>query len=275
MEPLITIYIPTYNRLELLKRAVQSVQEQTYKNIEMIIVDDHSSDGTQAYLVDLAKNDSRVRFFLKAENSGACVSRNIAIDLAIGEFITGLDDDDYFLPQRIELFVDYWKNKKRANSIALFTSNIKSKRDVKTKKDSFFSKKYFKKNDLLFANYIGNQIFTETETLKKVSGFDANFLMWQDLELWYRIGDLGDFERVGAATYFFDTSHLYGRISEAKSEKIFNTVNQFSSKNRLSGFKRRMLNNHLYNYKIIPKDYFSNFMKGFFKISIIMRNFFK
>lgn len=275
MEPLISVYIPTYNRLELLKRAVQSVQNQTYKNFEIIIVDDNSSDGTQDFLVGLAKVDSRIRYFFKDKNSGACVSRNIAINLAQGELITGLDDDDYFLPHRLEFFLDYWVNKKREDSIALFTSNIKSEKSNHAKEHSLFSKKYFKKDDLLFANYVGNQIFTETKTLRQVSGFDESFCMWQDLELWYRVGDLGNFEHVDKPTYFFDTSHLYGRISEAKSEKIFKTVEQFSEKNQLNNFKKRMLNNHLYNYKVIHKDRFANFIKEILKLSIIMRNFFK
>ncbi|MEK5767478.1 glycosyltransferase [Acinetobacter schindleri] len=275
MEPLISVYIPTYNRLELLKRAVQSVQNQTYKNFEIIIVDDNSSDGTQDFLVGLAKVDSRIRYFFKNKNSGACVSRNIAINLAQGELITGLDDDDYFLPHRLEFFLDYWVNKKREDSIALFTSNIKSEKSNQAKEHSLFSKKYFKKDDLLFANYVGNQIFTETKTLRQVSGFDESFCMWQDLELWYRVGDLGNFEHVDKPTYFFDTSHLYGRISEAKSEKIFKTVEQFSEKNQLNNFKKRMLNNHLYNYKVIHKDRFANFIKEILKLSIIMRNFFK
>lgn len=275
MEPLISVYIPTYNRLELLKRAVQSVQNQTYKNFEIIIVDDNSSDGTQDFLVGLAKVDSRIHYFFKDKNSGACVSRNIAINLAQGELITGLDDDDYFLPHRLEFFLDYWVNKKREDSIALFTSNIKSEKSNQAKEHSLFSKKYFKKDDLLFANYVGNQIFTETKTLRQVSGFDESFCMWQDLELWYRVGDLGNFEHVDKPTYFFDTSHLYGRISEAKSEKIFKTVEQFSEKNQLNNFKKRMLNNHLYNYKVIHKDRFANFIKEILKLSIIMRNFFK
>lgn len=275
MEPLISVYIPTYNRLELLKRAVQSVQNQTYKNFEIIIVDDNSSDGTQDFLVGLTKVDSRIRCFFKDKNSGACVSRNIAINLAQGELITGLDDDDYFLPHRLEFFLDYWVNKKREDSIALFTSNIKSEKSNQAKEHSLFSKKYFKKDDLLFANYVGNQIFTETKTLRQVSGFDESFCMWQDLELWYRVGDLGNFEHVDKPTYFFDTSHLYGRISEAKSEKIFKTVEQFSEKNQLNNFKKRMLNNHLYNYKVIHKDRFANFIKEILKLSIIMRNFFK
>ncbi|WP_436917399.1 glycosyltransferase family 2 protein [Acinetobacter schindleri] len=272
---LITIYIPTYNRLELLKRAIQSVQNQTYKNFEIIIVDDNSSDGTQEFLEKIARKDSRIRHFLKDKNSGACISRNIAINMAKGEFITGLDDDDYFLPQRLELFIDYWMNKKRANSIALFTSNIKSHKNNKLKKDNLFSKKYFKKGDLLFANYIGNQIFTETKTLRQVCGFDESFCMWQDLELWYRVGDLGNFEHIDTPTYFFDTSHLYGRISEAKSEKIFETVQQFSKKNKLNKFKQKMLNNHLYNYRVIHKDSLANLIKEIFKLVIIMRNFFK
>ena len=275
MEPLISVYIPTYNRLELLKRAVQSVQSQTYKNFEIIIVDDNSSDGTQDFLVGLTKVDSRIRYFFKDKNSGACVSRNIAINLAQGELITGLDDDDYFLPHRLEFFLDYWVNKKREDSIALFTSNIKSEKSNQAKEHSLFSKKYFKKDDLLFANYVGNQIFTETKMLRQVSGFDESFCMWQDLELWYRVGDLGNFEHVDKPTYFFDTSHLYGRISEAKSEKIFKTVEQFSEKNQLNNFKKRMLNNHLYNYKVIHKDRFANFIKEILKLSIIMRNFFK
>ena len=275
MEPLISVYIPTYNRLELLKRAVQSVLNQTYKNFEIIIVDDNSSDGTQDFLVGLTKVDSRIRYFFKDKNSGACVSRNIAINLAQGELITGLDDDDYFLPHRLEFFLDYWVNKKREDSIALFTSNIKSEKSNQAKEHSLFSKKYFKKDDLLFANYVGNQIFTETKTLRQVSGFDESFCMWQDLELWYRVGDLGNFEHVDKPTYFFDTSHLYGRISEAKSEKIFKTVEQFSEKNQLNNFKKRMLNNHLYNYKVIHKDRFANFIKEILKLSIIMRNFFK
>ncbi|PLL70465.1 hypothetical protein CWN62_29695, partial [Klebsiella pneumoniae] len=89
--PLVTIYIPTYNRLELLKRALNSVVNQTYKNLEIIVVDDNSSDGTQEFLKNFSKKDPRVSYILKTDNSGACVSRNLAIDKANGLFITGLD----------------------------------------------------------------------------------------------------------------------------------------------------------------------------------------
>ena len=99
-KPLITVYIPTHNRSILLKRAVDSVLRQTYENFEIIICDDGSSDNTADYLVDLASRDHRVKFIRNNEPKGACFSRNRCIELAKGEFITGLDDDDEFVENR-------------------------------------------------------------------------------------------------------------------------------------------------------------------------------
>lgn len=93
---LISIYIPTHNRRKLLERAVKSVQQQTYLNIELIIVDDGSSDSTWDYLNDIANKN--IRIFKHEQPLGACAARNLAIKHAKGKFITGLDDDDEFQP---------------------------------------------------------------------------------------------------------------------------------------------------------------------------------
>lgn len=92
---LVTIYIPTKNRLDLLKRAIKSVRDQTYSNIELIVVDDGSKDGTREYL-EKEHEAGLLRAIFHQESLGACVARNAAIELSQGEFITGLDDDDYF-----------------------------------------------------------------------------------------------------------------------------------------------------------------------------------
>lgn len=120
-QPLVTVYIPTYNRVDLLKRAVESVQAQTYQNLEIIIVDDCSTDFTHQYLQQLANEDKRVKYFIKEKNSGACVSRNIAIENATGEFITGLDDDDFFLESRIDEFM---KKRQYLNKYTFFIVKI-------------------------------------------------------------------------------------------------------------------------------------------------------
>lgn len=247
-QPLVTVYIPTFNRLELLQRAVESVRNQTYKNLEIIVVDDCSTDGTQEYLAQLAKEDSRVRYFLKEKNSGACVSRNIAIENATGEFITGLDDDDYFLEIRIEDFLKNWKQEK--NIHILFSRYIRKTEKGLKIDNRFFLKKIVRSEDLLIENYIGNQIFTKTIFLKDITGFDENLKMWQDLECWYRLlANKYVAKRInGEATYVVDLSHSHERISNASTKKVIETVSYFSLKHDLDLYNYQKLINHTLNY---------------------------
>lgn len=269
MKPLITVYIPTFNRLELLKRAILSVQNQTYKNFEVIVVDDNSTDGTREYLLELSNLDQRIHCFFKNENSGACVSRNIAIENAKGHFITGLDDDDYFYSDRLEKFIEYWNNKKNIKSVALYSPNIQGEHD-----DRFqvHNRILVKPRDLLFGNLVGNQIFAETSLIKEIGGFDVNFPMWQDLDLWYRVAQLGFLERTDRATYFFDTTHLMGRISDNKKNKLKETFELFSKKYNLSKSEVDILSLHLSHYGIKNKNIYLKILKKIHKIILKIRS---
>jgi len=93
------IYMPTHNRVDLLKKAIASLLEQTYQNFKLVVVNDGSSDGTQAYLESLT--DPRISFIEHKTSTGACRSRNDAINTLDTELVTGLDDDDIFLPDRL------------------------------------------------------------------------------------------------------------------------------------------------------------------------------
>lgn len=104
----VSIYISTYNRVNKLKRAIFSVLNQDYTNIEIIVCDDASNDGTEEFMNDLVKFDNRVLYIRNTSNLGACATRNNAINVATGKFITGLDDDDEFMADRVSVFVKYW-----------------------------------------------------------------------------------------------------------------------------------------------------------------------
>lgn len=98
-EPLVTAIITTRNRLNLLKRAVQSVKDQTYGNLELIVVDDGSTDGTN----DWCKNQEFKYIYIDPkESKGGNYARNLGIKAANGEYVAFLDDDDYWLPKKIE-----------------------------------------------------------------------------------------------------------------------------------------------------------------------------
>lgn len=97
--PLVSIIVPTYNRGEYLRQAVESVLAQTYGNLELIVVDDGSTDATPQYLDSLS--DSRVRVVRRAQRSNAAVARNTGLAAARGEFLAFLDSDDLWFPEKL------------------------------------------------------------------------------------------------------------------------------------------------------------------------------
>jgi teichuronic acid biosynthesis glycosyltransferase TuaG len=102
MNALVSIITPAYNSAKFIAETIQSVQNQTYQNWEMIIVDDASSDETEAIVLLFLKKDSRIQFHKLAQNSGPAVARNIGIEKANGDYLTFIDADDIWFPTFIE-----------------------------------------------------------------------------------------------------------------------------------------------------------------------------
>ena len=99
--PLVSVIITTYNRAGLIVRSMKSVLAQTYRNLELIVVDDGSRDNTAELMKGLANMDKRVRYVYQ-ENRGACAARNNGIDHAVGKFIAFHDSDDVWHADKLE-----------------------------------------------------------------------------------------------------------------------------------------------------------------------------
>lgn len=113
-QPLVSIIIPTYNRKRLISRAINSCIQQTYNNIEIIVCDDHSTDGTNEYIKELSKSDSRIIYCKTSlEHKGANAARNVGIQKAKGKYLCFLDSDDELLgnaiADRVEILKKYPK----------------------------------------------------------------------------------------------------------------------------------------------------------------------
>lgn len=98
--PLVSVVIPTFNRKCFLGEAIESVLNQSYKNVEMLVVDDGSTDNTSELMVAYASNP-QIRYF-RQENQGQSVARNLALTHAKGDFICFLDSDNRWLPEKLE-----------------------------------------------------------------------------------------------------------------------------------------------------------------------------
>ncbi|NWK74508.1 glycosyltransferase [Acinetobacter sp. SwsAc6] len=277
--PLVTVYIPTYNRVDLLKRAVESVRNQTYTNLEIIIVDDCSTDNTHKYLKEVSGLDQRIRYFIKEKNSGACVSRNIAIENANGEYITGLDDDDYFLKNRIDLFLDNVCYLKKFKFI--YSSVIYEKNNI-TRKQGSIRLHEVDYNSLIYMNHVGNQIFCKLLTLKE-NKFNTNLAAWQDWYCWMTIlqkGGKGKF--IEGYTYVLDDNDRVRITNRNKDDKIKKVYSQFVNDYKLNFIESRILSANMVPYGInVP--FFCGFILKISDLSFIFRfwywkrifNFFK
>ena len=224
---LVSIYIPTRNRVRSLDKAVESVLSQSYRNVELIVVNDASDDGTQEYLLRKAEMDPRLLPLTNERPCGAAASRNIAILKAKGAFVTGLDDDDCFLPQRISAFMDYWHllTAQGARPACLFAQDICIDsgicRAITRKRSSVTAEQ------LLEYNYIGNQVFAPRDHFLEAGLFDTNMPAWQDLDFLIRLlKRFGTAHLLDAPTYLFDVTMRPDRISlqEKKIRKAFERI---------------------------------------------------
>ena len=111
MEPMVSVVIPTYKRADMLPRAIGSVLTQTYKNIQVIVVDDNNPDSEYrirtAEIMHQFDDDFRVKYVRHEKNMNGSVARNTGIKNADGEIVAFLDDDDFFYHDKIEKQVEY------------------------------------------------------------------------------------------------------------------------------------------------------------------------
>ncbi|WP_337879032.1 glycosyltransferase [Rheinheimera sp.] len=209
---LVSIYIPTRNRPDFLRRAVASCLSQSYQTFEVIIVDDCSDEAFRSEIEAVAAMDARIKLYRLDTPSGACVARNAAISAAQGRFITGLDDDDEFLSWRLEHFVSEW----RKWPVAAF---LCSGYEVVTSKFAYcFGRKSaeLSPEELLMRNSVGNQLFTMTEYLRSIGGFDPAFRSCQDYDCWIRLSQVyGAGRRLASCSYRLRQDHQSERISDS------------------------------------------------------------
>ncbi len=109
VQGLVSIIMPSYNTASYIKESIESVLNQTYKNWELIIVDDCSTDETDKVMETI--NDSRIKYFKNKKNCGAAISRNKALREAKGQWIAFLDSDDLWMPEKLDKQISFMKKK--------------------------------------------------------------------------------------------------------------------------------------------------------------------
>ncbi len=194
-EPLVSVVLPTYNRSASLERAIQSVLRQTESDLELIVVDDCSSEDPQAVVAHAARGDSRVRYVRRPVNGGAAAARNTGLALARGRFLAFQDSDDEWLAGKLER--QLLALKQAGPGTAMCVSGY-----FMSRPDWWYRVCYLGRPNLLYPDDLGRQALenfffpTPTwlvprEVLDKAGRFDEELRCWEDWELAIRIGGHG------------------------------------------------------------------------------------
>ncbi len=197
MRPKVSVIIPTKDRLELLKRSVASVLHQTFANFELYIVNDGSSDGTAQFLSELCIRDSRVKTLDCERSVGAARARNLAINLARGEYICFLDDDDEWYAAKLHrqlLVADKGSmvgclSRRVDGYIALGTFRLNSKDKEIQDFDAPVKTKAMSLNDIFLNNgrITPSSVMIKRDILLSCKGFDESLVASQGRDLFVRI----------------------------------------------------------------------------------------
>lgn len=170
----VSVIIATYRRNETLKRAIESVLNQTYNDIELIVVDDNADAEWNTEVSNIVNIHPAVKYIQNKENKGSAMTRNIGISEAEGEFITFLDDDDIYLPEKIEHQLnDMIKHNADFSVTDLFLYNEKDKLIDKRIRSYItdYSPEQLLKNHLMHHITGTDTLMFKKSYLEKIGGF--------------------------------------------------------------------------------------------------------
>lgn len=194
-KPKVSVIIPTYNRANLISRAIQSVLNQTYQDFEIIVVDDASRDDTKIVVNNF--NDDRIIYIRHEINKGGGASRNTGIKMAQGDYIGLLDDDDEWLPEKLEKQVIKFQDS--SEEVGLIYSGFYY---ILEKNDTVMYEVYPTLSGNVYVELLKGCILGSPTPLIKKSSFekagffDEELPGCQDWDMWIRISKYYEFDYV-------------------------------------------------------------------------------
>ena len=186
--PLVSVIIPSYNRAKTIERAINSVLYQTYHNLELIVVDDASSDHTDEIMNKLKLKDQRIIYIKHKDNMGAAVARNTGIKSHKGEYIAFLYSDDLWLPDKLEKQVNAIERSSSDTGV-VYSAVLRNEGNTVLCKDSCKGGGYgYIYKELLFSNFItSSSILVKSTCFDTIGLWDDNLTCFQDWDLVLRL----------------------------------------------------------------------------------------
>lgn len=217
---LVTICMATWNRAEYIKGAITSVQKQSYKDWELIVVDDGSTDTTQEIIAELSAHDDRIKLVVHQQNQGIGPTRNHALREAHGEFLAVLDSDDEWLSrEKLEEQVDFLRHNPRVVAVGTYASVINQSGDSMRSIQAPDVDSAIRTSILRVNPFVHSSMLMRTASVREVGGYDETFAPLEDYDLWCKLGQQGELANLPEEMTAY-RSHA-GNITKSRRRQAF------------------------------------------------------
>ncbi len=213
---MVSVVLPVYNGEKDLEAAIDSVLQQSYSDLELILVNDCSTDGTADIIRRAAEKDSRVRSITNQTNQKLPESLNIGFRQARGEFFTWTSDDNRYDKDAIRVMVEALEQDKEVALVYCDYTPVDAEGRVLEEYDR--QKEEGNPEDMIRGNQVGACFLYRREIAEKVGEYDKNLFLVEDYDYWLRIFEAGRMIHVNKKLYFYQV-HA-GSLTATRAEEI-------------------------------------------------------
>lgn len=214
MNKLISVILPVYNGEKFLERCIKSVLNQLYKNLELIIVDDASTDNSKNIILKFSKIDKRIKYIFLEKNSGSpAYPHNIGFTASSGNFISYIDQDDEWLPSKLKKQLNHYLNNINKRPIGLVTcysmiiDTIKNSSYISQINHSYNFKEVISNvNNYCSGN---SSMFIPRYVIERIGDRDVNVGVYEDIDFVIRLVSAGFFIEIVKEPLFKYYVHNY------------------------------------------------------------------
>lgn len=181
--PKVSVIIPTYNRASLIPRALDSVLSQTFKDYEIVVIDDGSVDNTQEVIKPYW---DRIKY-VRQKNGGISAARNRGIQESTGKYIAFLDSDDYWAPEKLEIQAGILDQNPKIGIVYVRMPIVNEHGQILGMKPNGVSGKNFQELLRVWGDLPTSSVMTRRECFDRLGMFDENLPPMEDIDMWIRI----------------------------------------------------------------------------------------
>ncbi len=250
----VTVIIPTFNSAQFLTAAVDSVLAQTFKDFEIIVVDDGSTDNTEDVL---KKYDDKVRY-IKQKNQGVSIARNTGIKNSNSKYVAFLDSDDVWMPAKLEKQINALENNPKSK--ACYTEYLSVSEDMKPQDLKRLRCNGSALNDLLLrGNVIGppSTILCERQLFEEIGVFDSSLSLSADWDMWIRLACVTEltFLNEPLIKYRLHGSNMSKNVKLLEEDTVRMLEKAFAMKNLPNELQIKRKASFAYHYIVFAKAY--------------------